>query len=106
MTDQPPSVADLYAQLRAAEATAADAASQTGDATLIRERSLARSFATRAIVAAYVGILVLVVLFICASGIISGDYHSAVSEVIDLIKTALIPVVTFVIGHYFGSSQS
>ena|ERR1041384_3107232 len=48
----------------------------------------------------------LIGLLITAGYLIYGGPSDRVAILTDLLKSAMLPLVTLVIGHYFGSSQS
>jgi surface polysaccharide O-acyltransferase-like enzyme len=105
VAEPPDTLQTIEDGIRRAEELTASAAGGSSDALLVQERSAARSHATRVIVIVYALVMVATALFIIASGFLAGDFKEAIAELLDFIKTALIPVVTFVVGHYFGASN-
>jgi hypothetical protein len=62
-----------------------------------------RSHVTKLIVRSYIG-------FVCVSGlfiILGGTWATTdrINDLMEIMKTSFLPVVTFVIGHYFGSKS-
>ena len=84
---------------------AAQSLSDTPDLIVSRERSTVRSSATKLIIWAYIIGLAVFALFTIAAGLREHQEFQAVDRLLDAAKTLLIPIVTFVIGHYFGSAQ-
>jgi hypothetical protein len=68
-------------------------------------RNRDRSFIVRAVAWLYVGTLGLTILFLLFKGLCRGD-DNAFSNLSDLVKVAVLPVVTLVIGYYFGTEKS
>lgn len=89
-----PSIDDLRSRI----ASLKQAAPTTQD---IIDRKLAndRSWVTRWVV----GTFLLVMIAVIAKSLFYG-YDASLASVVDLIKTVLIPVVTLILGHYFGQS--
>ena len=64
-----------------------------------------RSRIAMTVMAVYAGAIALSVLFLVWRGRSGRDDFSIVSkEFADLIKTAVVPIVTLVLGYYFGRS--
>jgi L-asparagine transporter-like permease len=61
-------------------------------------------FIVHAVVWLYIGAIVSLILFLPWKGWV-GDDH-AFSSLFDLLKVAVLPVVTLVIGYYFGTEKS
>src|SRR5665213_2116895 len=102
-TDQ--SIADLDAQIRDAEQLTASTSDEASNVIVMQERSAMRSHATKVVIWLYALIMCAMVVYIMSVGALTGDFKSAEAQLVDLIKTAVIPIVTFVVGHYFGSSS-
>jgi hypothetical protein len=64
-----------------------------------------RSFIVRCVVWLYVGSIGSIGLLLLYRGLWSAD-QAAFSNLSEVVKIAVIPVVTLVIGYYFGSSKS
>jgi hypothetical protein len=64
-----------------------------------------RSFIVHVVVWLYVGATGSLILFLFLRGLFSSDAN-AFSNLSDLLKVAVLPVVTLVIGYYFGTSKS
>ena len=64
-----------------------------------------RSFIVRAVVWLYVLAIGALTVFLLWKGFWIGDDH-AFSNLFDLLKVAVLPVVTLVIGYYFGTEKS
>jgi len=65
------------------------------------KRESTRSHVTKVVVWGYVLLIAAVVAFIFFVPSIHSE--TKVANLLELIKVAVLPVVTFVIGHYFGS---
>jgi hypothetical protein len=53
----------------------------------------------------YVGTIASLIAFLLLTGLLRGD-DNAFSYLSDLLKVAVLPVVTLVIGYYFGTEKS
>lgn len=98
-----PKIEQLERKLADAKAVAESATPVDG--LVVTERSAVRTHTTKIIVWVYAIVLVSIILYLMWHGLQPTKTDSAISAILDLVKTALIPIVTFVIGHYFGSSQ-
>jgi NhaP-type Na+/H+ or K+/H+ antiporter len=73
------------------------------DIASARERFRVRGAVSLLIVRAYVVGVGLLILYLMIRGLTEGvDVYESISEV---LKVLALPVVTFVIGHYFGSAS-
>lgn len=68
-----------------------------------QERGHVRSRVTLVVIWGYVVLLAAIVLYLVFRAPDSTDVPNLLLE---LVKVAALPVVTFVIGHYFGSNSS
>lgn len=105
MTDLSSAIKGIEERIRAAEQVSSSTSGDSESVILVRERSAIRTHTTKVVIWLYAIILGAVVIFIIASGFITKDIDHTEAQLTDLIKTALIPIVTFVIGHYFGSTS-
>lgn len=68
-----------------------------------RQRIADRTFIVKWIVALYVGSIGLAILYLMARGLFFGkDDFPDISE---LIKIAVVPILTLVVGYYFGTER-
>jgi len=63
-----------------------------------------RSRIAKQIINVFVGALLLVLLLLLFEGHVTGNWSYAASQATDLLKTTLLPIVTLVLGYYFGQS--
>ncbi len=71
----------------------------------MRREAKDRSFiATWVVIAYFIGLLAILALLVTRA-IVSGLWDSAVSEAFEIFKIGVLPVVTLVIGHYFGRRE-
>lgn len=66
-----------------------------------------RSFIARAVMWAYVGIIAAGFILFAFRGLwaqSADNWTDAVKDIGDLIKTAVLPIVTLILGYYFGKS--
>ena len=75
----------------------------SGSSTTLAET--VRANATRWILGVYAASIVCISVLIFLSGCHSGDYDKAASSFFEVIKVAVLPVVTFVLGRYFSSER-
>jgi hypothetical protein len=64
-----------------------------------------RAHATRTILAVYVVSIAFIAVLIFLQGHRSGDFDKAIANFSEVMKIAVLPVVTFVLGRYFGNSE-
>ena len=63
-----------------------------------------RSFIVKWVVGLYVGSVAVAILYLLVRGACFGEDHF--QDISELIKIAVIPVLTLVIGYYFGTARS
>jgi hypothetical protein len=63
-----------------------------------------RSWIARWIIRIFVGLLGIVFAILVAGAFRTGDWATAATQSTDLIKSAVLPVVTLVLGYHFGRS--
>ena len=64
-----------------------------------------RSFITRWVVSAYFAFLLVIVGLLVTRAGTSSHWDDAVAQAFELFKIGVLPVVTLVIGHYFGRNE-
>jgi len=64
-----------------------------------------RSWIARSIIIMFEIATVAVLAILLAQGVMSGDWPKVATEATDLIKSAVLPIVTLVLGYYFGQSD-
>ena len=69
------------------------------------ERNTTRTKTATNLVACYVVVICMAVVYIIFTHSKPEDFQAGWAALYDLIKTAILPVITFVIGHYFGSGK-
>jgi hypothetical protein len=64
-----------------------------------------RSWIARWIIRMFVIVVAAVLVILALQGILKGDWTQVASEATDLIKSAVLPIVTLVLGYYFGQAD-
>lgn len=95
-----PTLADLDRKLPQADTAAATVSAETAAPS---RSELDRSLIGRYVVRLYCGVIVATLLVLLGRGALVST--TDLSAALDLIKTAVLPVVTLVIGYYFGKSE-
>ncbi len=72
------------------------------DASVGREAE-DRSWIARAILWVFVGTILAILALLLVDGVMTKEWGIVTERAADLIKTAVLPVVTLVLGFYFGS---
>ena len=90
----------------AAEALAADATSLETDAEAAKHRD--RSVIGRWVVVVFLAVIVLLLLYVLVGTLIFGwsEIQTPAEYASTTIGSVLLPVVTLVLGYYFGASQT
>lgn len=65
-----------------------------------------RSWIARQIITVFVTAIVGVFGLLALQGFVSGHWDAPASQAVELIKTAVLPIVTLVLGYYFGSRDN
>ena len=65
-----------------------------------------RSWIARRIITVFVVAIAGVFVLLGVQGIASGAWDTSASQAVELIKTAVLPIVTLVLGYYFGSRDN
>ncbi|GAC1344450.1 MAG: hypothetical protein NVSMB18_22060 [Acetobacteraceae bacterium] len=61
-----------------------------------------RSLIASVVVLGFGGCIVLVLVMVFVGAILNGGWHEAMALAVDLLKSVLLPVVTLILGYYFG----
>jgi hypothetical protein len=95
--------ADVESEINAtaANATQSRALVQTTDSRTDADRSRI----ARLIINVFVGALLAVLILFVVQGYATNSWSLASSQATDLLKTTLLPVVTLVLGYYFGQAN-
>jgi hypothetical protein len=64
----------------------------------------ARRWIAKTIIWIFVAVVAAVLILLLVQGIMTGNWTAATSQATDLIKSSVVPVVTLVLGYYFGRS--
>lgn len=64
-----------------------------------------RSWIARTIIWIFVGAVAGVLSLLLLRGIYTGDWETVTTQAADILKSAVLPVVTLVLGYYFGQSS-
>ena len=73
------------------------------DASLAREAG-DRSWIARTIIWIFVGVIAAGLGILVAGAAMTGEWQDAGDQTVDLIKSTVLPIVTLVLGYYFGRS--
>ena len=65
-----------------------------------------RSWIVRWIIGVFVAVIVAVLIFLGIQGYTTGDWSVAANSAADLFKSSVVPIVTLVLGFYFGNPKS
>jgi hypothetical protein len=68
-----------------------------------RMHALDRSFIVKGIVGLYVGVIAATIIYLIIQGLCHGD--DRFTNIAELIKIAVVPVLTLVVGYYFGTER-
>jgi len=103
-----PETPDLGGLQQRVAAIAAQASKLTqGVATVTQNQADAdRSWIARQIITVFVGTISGALLLLLIQGMMSGQWTLVGSQAAELIKTAVLPIVTLVLGYYFGQSNN
>ena len=95
--------AEILQRLHTEEGTAGSSA--TSAEALLTRADFDRSFIAKMVMVVYVGSLSLCLGLLVWHGLTGqGDFAAVSKDFADLIKTAVVPIVTLVLGYYFGRS--
>jgi uncharacterized membrane protein YvlD (DUF360 family) len=53
----------------------------------------------------FVIVIAAVLVILTLQGLLNGDWTQVATEATDLIKSAVLPIVTLVLGYYFGQAD-
>ena len=88
-------------RVQAAVAQAAQAlAEQQGRSSQERDRS----WIARSIIRVFVVAVAAVLVILAVQGLVTKEWQNVTAQATDLIKSAVLPIVTLVLGYYFGQS--
>jgi hypothetical protein len=94
---------ELLERLEYAERVTAQARGTVADEVSHREAD-DRSWIARQIIWVFVGVIVAGLGILTWGAQETGEWEDAADQAIDLIKSTVLPVVTLVLGYYFGRS--
>ncbi len=106
MPDQPGLSASLFREVAAQAAQSRTAAAES-DSLATSPPTLDetdRSLIGRMVITLYVWVVPVTLLVILANGAVEHTWAATSAEAVDLIKVGVIPIVTLVLGYYFGKS--
>lgn len=69
------------------------------------QRGKDRSWIARSIIVMFCIAIGAVLFILLVQGIASGDWTKVATEATDPVKSAVLPIVTLVLGYYFGQSD-
>ena len=64
-----------------------------------------RSWIARTIIWIFVGAVAGVLFLLLLRGLYTGDWETVTTQAADILKSAVLPVVTLVLGYYFGQTS-
>ena len=65
-----------------------------------------RSWIARTILWGFLGALVMAFLLLAGRGLHGGEWEAASRDALELMKSVLLPIVTLVLGYYFGRGSA
>ncbi len=95
---------DFHARLKAVEERVSDTRTPLDAQPAPSLDDTSRNWIARTIIWVFVGAIVGGDLILVLQGWQSGTWLQAAAQAVDLIKSAVLPVVTLVLGYYFGRS--
>jgi hypothetical protein len=99
----PQAAADPLDSLIAAAETTATQAKGLALETEIRTAA-DRSWIAKLIIIVFVGALLVILVLFVIEGYATSNWSIAAAQAADLLKTTLVPIVTLVLGYYFGQT--
>ena len=98
--------ADPLLQLEGRASTSSARAERAGTLAdqVNRQEADDRSWIAKRIIGIFTGVVGGVLAILALGGIKTGEWAAAGNQAVDLIKSAVLPVVTLVLGYYFGRS--
>ena len=63
-----------------------------------------RSWIAKVIIGVFVAVIFAGLGILVAGAAMTGKWDAAATQAVDLIKSAVLPIVTLVLGYYFGRS--
>jgi len=94
--------APFAARLSHAEQEAASASEALTPPTLADED---RSWIARLIVRSFIAAVLIYLLLLAIQGAATGAWANVADKAEDMIKSIVVPIVTLVLGYYFGQSR-
>jgi hypothetical protein len=70
-----------------------------------RQQEEDRSWIARWIIRVFVIVVGTALVILALQGLLTKDWDKVATEATDLIKSAVLPIVTLVLGYYFGQSN-
>jgi hypothetical protein len=64
-----------------------------------------RSWIARRVINGFAVSIACVLVLIAVGGAMTGQWSSVIAAAVDIIKSAVVPIVTLVLGYYFGRSS-
>jgi len=98
----PPS--PISARIDRVQAAVAQAAQALADQQERTSQEKDRSWIARAIIRVFVVAVAAVLVILAVQGIVAREWSNVTAQATDLIKSAVLPIVTLVLGYYFGQS--
>lgn len=98
---QPPATTDLLSRAGRMLDAATLVASQLDDPNIGRDRSLI----VRVVLLVFVGAVLLSVLALFFSPAVTREWEKLNAQILDLLKSIVLPLVTLVFGYYFGKAD-
>jgi ABC-type dipeptide/oligopeptide/nickel transport system permease component len=96
--------AQLLARIQRVEASSGQAA-RTVEDERNRQQTLDRSWIAKMIIYVFVGAVGAVLLLLFVQAAMTKDWSSVSGTATDLVKSTILPIVTLVLGYYFGQSD-
>jgi cell shape-determining protein MreD len=81
------------------------AAQSVADERNRTQQVIDRSWIAKAIIIVFVAAILAVLLLLLTEGVMTKDWTHAAAAASDLVKSVILPIVTLVLGYYFGQSD-
>jgi hypothetical protein len=98
-------VEQLAARVARVEADTGQATQTLADEKNRLQQTMDRSWIAKMIIYVFVGAVGVVLILMAVQGYASGNWATVSGTAGDLVKSTILPVVTLVLGYYFGQSD-
>jgi uncharacterized membrane-anchored protein len=95
----------LSARIARVEASVNKAIDSVAEQQIRTVQQRDRSWIARQIIWMFVIAVIAVLVILALQGWLTGNWEKVATEATDLVKSAVLPIVTLVLGYYFGQSD-